>query len=38
MQFSKFYKLPVNDRFEIVNNRVNDEIDRVTVQTGGLSL
>ncbi len=37
-EFAKFYKLSVSDRFDIVNSRLNNQIDRVAIQTGGLSL
>ena len=36
--FSKFYKLSVGERLDIVNSKSKNSLDRVALQTGGLSL
>lgn len=37
-QFAKFYKLPVGDRLDIISNRSEGQVDRVAIQSGGLSV
>jgi uncharacterized protein YcbK (DUF882 family) len=34
----KFHKMSVNERFDMVNNRLENRLDRVAVQSGGLNL
>lgn len=36
--FSKFYKLPVNDRLDMVSSQVERQLDRSIIQSGGLSI
>lgn len=36
-EFTKFYKLSVSDRFDIVNERLKNKLDRVALQSGGLN-
>lgn len=36
-EFAKFYKLSVQDRLEIVEGRLQKDIDRIVLQTGGLN-
>lgn len=37
-QFAKFYKLSVGDRLDIISRRSEGEVDRVAIQSGGLSV
>ena len=37
-QFAKFYKLSVGERLDIISSRSECQVDRVAIQSGGLSL